>query len=152
MKKRNIIIINILLLTIVLLAACSQENRDNTENQRKVKKEEEKKEEIFNPEPNPDATQISSYNDERLKQQEEVVEEINSEYEEETYTFEDPFIKVNPYNVAPLTALLKFETETPVEIEVIVGNGEDEVPIEKKWDGYETEHEIAVLGLYPDTN
>src|SRR5699024_6942171 len=148
-RKKLFMMFSVLMLWLLFTACTLAEDGDKEENKKATGDEQE---EIFNPKPTPDATQVSSFNSDRIEEQEKIEQEINAEYEEGSYTFEDPFIKVNPYNVAPLTALLKFETETPVEIEVIVGNGEDEVPIEKKWNGYETEHEIAVLGLYPDTN
>src|SRR5699024_2374049 len=67
-----------------------------------------------------------------------------------TYGLNDPFVKVDPYGSAPLTALVMFETEKPVQIHVSVGNAEGEIPIENKWEDFKEKHEIPVLGLYPD--
>src|SRR5699024_3944053 len=88
---------------------------------------------------------------ERMNDQAQIDEDLLSEYEDGDYSFEDPFIKVDPYDAAPLTALAKFDTKEPVQIKVTVGGEEGQEPIEKTWEGYETEHEIPVLGLYPAT-
>jgi len=131
-KKKLATRLSIFMLSLLFLAACTSGENGDKKDQQEVT--EEGQEEIFNPGPNEDATQISIYNTDCIKEQVNIDEEINAKYEEESYTFEDPFIIVNPYNVDPLTALLKFETETPVEIEVIVGTGENEVAIEKTWE------------------
>src|SRR5699024_3130824 len=65
-----------------------------------------------------------------------------------TYTVDDPFIKVDPYDASPLSALVMFETEEPVKVKVTTGSGD--VPIVRTWDELETSHAIPVLGLYPD--
>ncbi|SFD86728.1 arylsulfate sulfotransferase [Lentibacillus persicus] len=134
---RRIVLVGIFALIFIMLAGCLPGGDDE--------------EETFDPAPNPDAEQISAYDDERMAEQAEMDDELSAEYEDGSYSFEDPFIKLNPYGVTPLAALVKFETEEPVEIEVAVGNGDGQVPIQKKWDGYSTSHEIPVLGLYPDT-
>ncbi|MGY0691383.1 aryl-sulfate sulfotransferase [Virgibacillus sp. FSP13] len=147
MQRKSLIkMLGLLMLVLAVLTACTA-GGDEEKN-----KQEEAEEKVFDPEPNPDATQISTYDEDRIKEQEKIDQKLLAEYEKGSYSFDDPFIKLDPYNVAPLTALLKFETDKPMEIEVIVGSGNGQTPIEKKWKGYETDHEIPVLGLYPDTN
>ena len=43
-----------------------------------------------------------------------------AEYEAGTFTIDNPFVKLNPYLVAPLTALVMFETEKPAFAKVTV--------------------------------
>jgi len=71
------------------------------------------------------------------------------EYEQGNYTFDEPFIKVDPYDTSPLSALIMFETDEPMQVKVTTGIGEDEEEIVKLWDEPNTSHEIPVLGLYP---
>lgn len=140
-----------LMLLLTTLVACAEDKDTDTDQEKNEEAEAEKEEEAFDPEPNPDATQISTYDEGRMNDQAQINEDLLSEYEEGNYSFEDPFIKVDPYDAAPLTALAKFDTEEPVQIKVTVGGEEGQEPIEKTWEGYETEHETPILGLYPDT-
>ncbi len=55
---------------------------------------------------------------------------------------------VNPYEKAPLSGLIRFRTEDPVEVEIEIHGP---IPIKKTFSGYNSVHEIPVLGLYPDT-
>src|SRR5699024_11910842 len=68
-------------LPILGLGACSNNN---------VEEEEESKEETFNPKPNPDAAQVSPYNDERMEKQAEMDADLLVEYEEDDYTVMNP--------------------------------------------------------------
>src|SRR5699024_8778603 len=112
----------------------------------------EKNDENFDPKPDPDATQMTTYDDELVDEQTQMDEDLLSTYGKENYSFDDPFVTVDPYDAAPLTALAMFETEEPTQITVTVGEGEGQQPIEKTIEGYETEHQIPILGLYPATD
>jgi len=131
--QRKYLFLLITLGLLVILGACSDDSKSKEDPEQKS---------------DPNVTQISSYNDERLDDQDEIEEKLISEYEDDTYTLDDPFIKLDPYDVAPLSALLMFETDEPMEIKVTTGL--DEVPIVRTWDEAETSHSIPVLGLYPD--
>ncbi len=37
-----------------------------------------------------------------------------------TYTLEKPYVKLNPYGIAPLTALVYFQTASPCSVEICV--------------------------------
>jgi len=142
-RKKYVLLFTVVIGLLLTFAACSNENDD-------TKEEEEVEKEKYEPEPNPEASQISTYNEERLDEQADIEAEILEEYNQDTYRLDDPFIKVDPYDSAPLTALVMFETEKPVQIHVSVGNEEGEIPIEKEWEDFKEQHEIPVLGLYPD--
>lgn len=136
MRYKNFILLSMLSIAIFGLIGCSNDSA----------------EEVFDPEPNPDAAQISSYNDDCMEKQKEMDEDILSEYKQEEYTFNKPFIQVDPYDASPLSALVMFKTNDPVQVEVIVGGEKGEETISHKWDEQETSHIIPVLGLYPGTN
>jgi len=42
--------------------------------------------------------------------------------EDKVYTFDDPYVVVNPYDISPLTALIIFRTKEKVEIDVIIND------------------------------
>ena len=78
--------------------------------------------------------------------------EINKEYNSYNYTFENPYIKLNPYNRTPLGALVNFNTEyknNPIKVTVkgIDGNPDFNYVINKI-----SEQGIPVVGLYPNTD
>lgn len=136
MRKNRLICLGILILIISGLGACSD-------------KETQEEEKVFDPEPNPDAAQISSYNDDRMEKQIDMDSDILAEYEEGDYTIKNPFIKVDPYDTSPLSALVMFETNEPVGIQVTSGIEKYEEPVTNKWEMEDTTHIIPVLGLYP---
>ena len=75
---------------------------------------------------------------------------IQSEYEEFVYTFEEPYIKVNPYGKTPLSALIKFPTQESVKILIRIKGKDGSPDIVNEFEGYRKEHEIPVFGLYPN--
>lgn len=147
--KRSRVLWLLILSVLLILGACSDDDGDAKEDEDKDDVDE--KVEVYSPEPNPDAAQISSYNDERLDEQLEIESDLLQEYEEgdETYTYDDPFIKLDPYDTSPLSALIMFETDEPKQVRVTTGIDDDETAIVELWDEPETSHEIPVLGLYP---
>lgn len=150
MQSKKFMPLSIALLLFIILSACStvSENETSLDIEKMIS---EKKEALkpFDPEPDPNAKQISSYNTERMDDQKEMDENIKSEYEEGNYTLDDPYINVDPYNASPLSALVMFETEDPVSITVTTGNKENEVPVKNSWKKEKKTHMIPVLGLYP---
>src|SRR5699024_12867300 len=103
---------------MLTLVACT-ENKEEAKDE--PDEEAESKEEVFDPEPDPDAKQVSLYDEERINDQEEIEEGLRADYEEGNYAFEDPFIKVDPYGAVRRTAIVMFATKEPVQIKVTVG-------------------------------
>ena len=74
-----------------------------------------------------------------------------NEYNTGEFTFEKPYVKLNPYLIAPLTAVVMFKTEEEVAGRVVVKGKEEagdmsfELPKAK-------EHVVQVLGLYAGYN
>ncbi|UOR11461.1 aryl-sulfate sulfotransferase [Halobacillus amylolyticus] len=95
-------------------------------------------------------TRTVSADTELINEQDSIENVINTTYSQRNYNFNDPLVIPDPYGIAPLTALVKFETEEPLEITVTVNGKEDAADISETFSGYEKSHEIPVLGLYPD--
>ena len=43
-----------------------------------------------------------------------------AEFEQSNYTYNQPYVKLNPYHVVPLAAVVAFKTEEPVAVTVAV--------------------------------
>lgn len=78
-------------------------------------------------------------------------QKIKEAYEEGNYSFEQPYVCVNPYIIAPLTALIMFETERDVAIEAIVKGKTREADIQLTFPK-KKQHTLEIVGLYPDWN
>ncbi len=74
-----------------------------------------------------------------------------AEFEAGNFTLTNPLVKINPYLIAPLTAMVMFETPSVCEVTVIVhgkeeaGNITHTFPAEKK-------HVLPIYGLYANYN
>lgn len=84
-----------------------------------------------------------------LKYQEKIDKHIEEEYSELEYTWRQPYIKLNPYGVTPLSALIKFKTDDLVKITLTIKGKKVEEDLIKEYKEYRTEHEYSILGLYP---
>lgn len=84
-----------------------------------------------------------------LKYQEKIDKLIEKEYSELEYSWRQPYIKLNPYGVTPLSALIKFETDNPVKVTLVIKGKKGEEDLIKEYKEYRTEHEYSILGLYP---
>ena len=78
--------------------------------------------------------------------------EINKEYSLQNYTFENPYIKINPYNRTPLGALINFNTEykeNPIKVTIkgIDGDSNYSYILNQK-----SEQGIPIIALYPNTD
>ncbi|MGL5151691.1 MAG: aryl-sulfate sulfotransferase [Clostridium sp.] len=80
-----------------------------------------------------------------INEQLKIIDKINSNFAEGKYTLENPLVVLNPFKLCPLSALLKFRTKKKCSVTIKVF---DKVinRIEEVLDN----HEIAVVGLYPD--
>lgn len=84
-----------------------------------------------------------------IDQQYEAEQAFLAEYQQGEYSFENPYVKLNPYLIAPLTALVMFKTAEPTSVSITVKGKEKAGDI--SFDFPEaTEHVIPVYGLYAD--
>ncbi|HBV86070.1 MAG TPA: aryl sulfotransferase [Desulfosporosinus sp.] len=72
-----------------------------------------------------------------------------AEYQQGQYTFANPYVKLNPYLIAPLTALVMFKTAEPTTVSITVKGKEKAGDISFKFPEA-TDHMIPVYGLYAD--
>lgn len=67
------------------------------------------------------------------------------------YTFEDPKVILNPYDISPLTALVIFETKDSTSVTVTVEGKDKNTTITNTFKPTNI-HYLPIYGLYPDTN
>ena len=78
-------------------------------------------------------------------------ETILSEYSEGTYTETEPFLKVNPYEISPMTALLMFDTEETTNYLLVVKGKTSDADLEFIT-AESNQHKIPIYGLYEGMN
>ncbi|AQS58121.1 aryl-sulfate sulfotransferase [Desulforamulus ferrireducens] len=86
-----------------------------------------------------------------IDQQYQAEQAFLAEYQKGEYTFQNPYVKLNPYLIAPLTALVMFKTTEPVAVTITVKGKEKAGDISFTFPAT-TEHSIPVYGLYADYN
>lgn len=87
-----------------------------------------------------------------IEEQEQLEKEWQQDYMDGNHTFDNPMLIEDPYGEAPLTALTKFRTENPSRITVTVASRGEAQDITHTYSAFNQEHEVPVLGLYPDTD
>ncbi|MGL4798564.1 MAG: aryl-sulfate sulfotransferase [Cellulosilyticaceae bacterium] len=78
-------------------------------------------------------------------------QEMLSIYKEGNYTYNNPYVVLNPYKVVPLAAVAMFDTEEEVAVTVTVKGKEEAGDISHTYKAAK-EHVLPVLGLYGDYN
>lgn len=71
-----------------------------------------------------------------------------AELESGAYTPDAPFVLVNPYGNAPLSALVMFRTEAPARVSVRVAGDTALAGVEHGFSEYSVDHMIPIYGLY----
>lgn len=77
--------------------------------------------------------------------------EIDKTIISEGYTINNPNIILNPYEISPLTALIIFESDSAVSVELTIKGKDNSFDIVQSF-SEETKHYLPVYGLYPDYN
>lgn len=89
----------------------------------------------------------------RINQQKKLTATYKAAAQNKKYTFNDPYVKVNPYKSSPLSALVTFTTSQPVKVSYTVVGKTDKTSITNTVNGgYTTTHQVPVVGLYADYN
>jgi arylsulfate sulfotransferase len=86
----------------------------------------------------------------QLEAQSDMDGSIQAELSTGEYTFDQPLIVVNPYGISPLSAVVVFTTDEPVNISVHVPGANALSDVDFTFEDYETEHIVPVYGLYAD--
>ena len=66
------------------------------------------------------------------------------------YDLKNPYIKVNPYKTSPLTALVYFKTPKKAQVSYTIEGKSDKTSITNSAKGYQTKHQLPIVGLYAD--
>ncbi|MFC0013777.1 MULTISPECIES: aryl-sulfate sulfotransferase [Allobacillus] len=161
MRKTAVILIAIGLIAVIAFLFFMNDSEDETnEDQTKDRQEETTEKEqktdyelareslnsrnlkpvdyAFAPEPTKDV----------IENQQEIEQTIIEE--SEGSTFQDPYIKLDPYNRTPLSALVVFETEEPATVTYTVKGKDGGPEISNSTTELTTRHELPILGLYPN--
>ena len=89
----------------------------------------------------------------QIEKQAEIDEMLLAELNSGSYSFEDPLVVVDPYEISPLTALVLFTSAEPLNISVHVQGRSELADVDFTFSGYNQSHQIPVYGLYPgETN
>jgi arylsulfate sulfotransferase len=86
----------------------------------------------------------------QIDRQSYVDEMMMAELNSGQYTFDDPLIVVDPYNMSPLSALALFTSDEQINISIHVPGKTTLADVDFTFDGYNTEHIIPIYGLYPN--
>ncbi len=89
------------------------------------------------------------YFDHVITEQLRAEEAFLAEYRKAGYSFAKPYVKLNPYLIAPLTAIIIFQTAQPTTVAITVKGKEAAGDIKFQF-AAATEHMIPVYGLYAD--
>lgn len=92
---------------------------------------------------------INNIEEELILQQKYIDEKILTDYKNGNYTIDNPYIKVNPYNINKLSAIIFFNTNELAKVAVEVTG---DIPVNTFYDNYITDHKLQVAGLYSGDN
>ena len=87
-----------------------------------------------------------------IERQALVDEMLLAELDSGVYSFDEPLVAVDPYAMAPLSALVLFISEEPMNISVFIPGKTDHANVGFSFDENNTRHIIPIYGLYPDEN
>ncbi|HIU13558.1 MAG TPA: aryl-sulfate sulfotransferase [Candidatus Fimiplasma intestinipullorum] len=84
-----------------------------------------------------------------VARQNKAEKEMLTELENGNYTWDNPLVKINPYFINPLAAVVLFKTEEEIAVTITVHGKEPEGTIQHTFPKSKT-HVLPVLGLYAD--
>lgn len=65
------------------------------------------------------------------------------------FDFYHPYLKVNPYGIAPLSAIILFTSAAPMAVKIHIEGKTKNACIDAEFSEYAVEHIIPIYGLYP---
>lgn len=66
------------------------------------------------------------------------------------YTLDNPLVSVDPYGIAPLSAIVSFTTDQAATVSLTVEGKNGASPLTQQFETMTTEHQIPVYGLYEE--
>ncbi|MBQ8994077.1 MAG: aryl-sulfate sulfotransferase, partial [Turicibacter sp.] len=97
----------------------------------------------------PSSTEVETVLD-TLTLQQEIDQTLSQTIEEGSYSFDEPYVILNPYQTSPLSALIAFSTDEEVSITLTVPGLDEHSTFTQQFESSKT-HLIPVYGLYADT-
>jgi arylsulfate sulfotransferase len=94
------------------------------------------------------STETLTFVKDAVIQQQKIEEGLRAYYQAGNYTFSEPLVIQNPYQTAPLTALLIFDTPENSQISIQIPGETPLAAVDFTFAGYQQHHEIPVYGLY----
>ncbi len=85
-----------------------------------------------------------------LSHQQQVDQTLSDTLDANDYTFEDPYVILNPYGNAPLSALIAFDTDDAQSVTLTIQGKDEQTTFTHDFEPT-TSHLIPVYGLYADT-
>ena len=85
-----------------------------------------------------------------LTKQQQIDLTLSETIEQGNYTFDNPYLILNPYESSPLTALMAFNTEDLVSVRVTILGKDEHSTFTQDFEAA-TSHLIPIYGLYPDS-
>lgn len=85
-----------------------------------------------------------------IETQAEVERNLLLELEQGHYTLQEPFLAIDPYNCAPLCALVLFNTPSPARVSIHIPGQSEAASVRYYFSSFTTTHMIPVYGLYPN--
>lgn len=80
----------------------------------------------------------------------QIEKNIQTQFEEMEYSFDEPFITLNPYGRNPLSALVMFPTDKEAQVELSILSSDNKPSITHLFEEFKTLHQVPILGLYPN--
>lgn len=80
----------------------------------------------------------------------EIEHQLLEDYNLSTYTLDNPYVILDPYQWSPLSALVMFETTQPASVFIEVVGKDEYSTITHNFTTLTTSHQIPILGLYAD--
>ncbi|WP_300562530.1 aryl-sulfate sulfotransferase [Companilactobacillus sp.] len=125
----------------LLLVGCSQKKEQSTSSTKLLTTAQIKK--------NVGSKLVTTRQDDQRKTTEKYQEIV----EEGDYSLDDPYIKVDPYGVTPLSALVIFTTDRQAKVSYTVKGKSDGTSITNQVNGdYSMTHQVPIVGLYANYN
>ena len=83
-----------------------------------------------------------------ISKQQKIEADLQTYYQAGKYTFASPLVVQDPYQTAPLTALVIFDTPEASQISIHVPGKTPQAAVDVTLAGYQQHHEIPIYGLY----
>lgn len=86
-----------------------------------------------------------------LETQNKISQSLQSDFQTNSYTLQDPLLTIDPFQISPLSALALFETTSPAKITVTIDGQNNGQIFTNTYTQEETSHQIPIYGLYETT-